>query len=972
MKRFAPCVALLFFLVGVQAQSASDLSYPEIDSLLMLYQEPSAQQADAGLELALAASRLTGKMDSLSGHYWAWAAFFYETKADYPKAEAAYEKVLTIFAAACGKQSIRYAKALTSFGFFQRNRQKEPQALSLHTQAKDILEQAFGPDHPDVASALSNVATSHINMGNYEKAIPLLVQAKNIKEQVLGADDLSLAVPLSNLAALHHMLGQQEQALSLLIQAKDIQEKALGNMHPSFATSLNNLAVLYTQMGQYDQALPLYLQTKNIREKVLGKAHPQVALSLNNLAILYKRLGQYDQALPLYLEAKNNFEEALGPRHPSFALALANLAGLHRDMGNYEAAWQYALQSLEASTGQRNSAHITPSWADTLLKASAPSILHLEQAIHTLEIMHLLLQKDSTRPAPLPQQIIVSDLATALLTQYRNSVSNDKDKLRLLTQSHEWLQRSLTDLYQLNQAEKAFALVDQNKSVLLLQATQSEEAYRLGNLPDSMVEQDKKLQEQQLQLQANLLEDRPASEKDSLRRALNDLNEAMQALEAQIKTNHPKYHQFKYQQPTIDVAHVQALLDEETALLEYVISDSALHIFYIDLENVVWKKQLISKSALQQRIKDLHEALSNHQQLEFDPPKAYQAYIHPAHWFYTHLLAPVLEGRSGLKNLVIVTDGALGHLPFEAFLVEPAPQDETAYHKLHYLVADYNISYNYSAALWSENKQAVAPTNNGQIFGVAGNYDLELAPDLLDLRLPIDLESRASLNALPGARDEVQMLQDRYQGFFAFDSLASEKTVKQNASDFAILHFATHGLLDEQRPILSSLALSEDNDSTESNFWQAHEISKMTLHANLVVLSACQTGYGQFEQGNGIASLARAFMYAGAPSMVVSLWQVNDHATAQIMGYFYQHLADGLPIDQALRQAKLQYLKTAVGPTAHPVFWSPFIHIGQTEPIQLQTQGPGAFAWALLGGLGLLLLGGGWLLLRKRRTEVLA
>ena len=355
--------------------------------------------------------------------------------------------------------------------------------------------------------------------------------------------------------------------------------------------------------------------------------------------------------------------------------------------------------------------------------------------------------------------------------------------------------------------------------------------------------------------------------------------------------------------------------------------------------------------------------------MEEDPERSYQIYIEQAYWFYTQLLAPVLADRSGIKNLVLVTDGELGHLPFEAFLVERAPQAMTPYQNLHYLLVDYNISYNYSAALWQENKLAAAPNNNGQLFGLAANYNLPLEDSLSGIRLPTERWARSTLVPLPGARKEVEILQEQYQGFFAFDHLASEKTVKDKAGDFAILHLATHGLLDQQRPLLSALALSEDHDPQESNFWQAHEISKMTLNANLVVLSACETGYGKFEQGNGIASLARSFMYAGAPSMVVSLWQVNDYATAQIMEYFYAHLADGVPIDQALRQAKLQYLKTATGPTAHPAFWSPFIHLGKTEPIVLQTTGLGLWFWGI-GALGLLLMGGGWWWTRRRQPEV--
>ena len=135
------------------------------------------------------------------------------------------------------------------------------------------------------------------------------------------------------------------------------------------------------------------------------------------------------------------------------------------------------------------------------------------------------------------------------------------------------------------------------------------------------------------------------------------------------------------------------------------------------------------------------------------------------------------------------------------------------------------------------------------------------------------------------------------------------------------------------------MVFTENKDSLEDNFLQAYEISRLNLNANLVVLSACQTGYGKFEQGEGVISLARSFMYAGVPSLVVSLWQVNDGSTAIIMKAFYKNLADGMNKAEALRKAKLSYLQQAKGIMAHPVFWSPFIQLGDSKPIYLIQKG---------------------------------
>jgi hypothetical protein len=138
---------------------------------------------------------------------------------------------------------------------------------------------------------------------------------------------------------------------------------------------------------------------------------------------------------------------------------------------------------------------------------------------------------------------------------------------------------------------------------------------------------------------------------------------------------------------------------------------------------VQWQKSFVSNKALKNNIKALHQALSNYELLTKDKDKAYRNYTKKAHWFYQQLIEPVLKEKEGINNFIIVNDGELGHLPFETFLAEQAPQRITDYHDLHYLVNDFNISYNYSATLWKENKEAPKQTNNGQILAYIRNYE---------------------------------------------------------------------------------------------------------------------------------------------------------------------------------------------------------------------------------------------------------
>ena len=935
------------------------LSYEELNNLISdLYQQGKYNDAIPLTQVVITKAR-EGNNDTLMAEGLVNLGALYNGLGNYNKALPLYLEGLKSIEKIRGKEHPSYATSLNNLAALYMALGNYSKALPLYLQVKDIDEKVLGKEHLYYTISLNNLAFLQVKMGNYNQALSLYLQAKNIREKVMGKEHPYYATSLNNLAGLYESQGHYDKALPLYIEAMNIRESVLGKEHSDYAASLNNLAGLHITMGNYAQALPLYLQALDIGEKVLGKEHPRYAFSLNNLAFLYEKKGNYQNALPLYLKAKEIRGRTLGKAHPLYLSSLNNLASLYKNIKDYNQSWKALNQAISSNTNIKQPITLDKVWSDSLLAATYLSYSHLENMIRSLEITYQLLENDKSIKDAVAKQIIVTDLANALLVKARNQVSSEEDKLRMLSFSNDWLQKSLNVLTPEVHTHKAFNLSDQNKSVLLLQATKSELAYGLGELPDSLVWQNRKLLKTQSQLQAKLLEKRSNQEKDGLRNELNDVNQSIDKLLRIIEKDYPKYHKIKYQQADINVQDVQALLDENTAFLEYVIADSVVNIFCVHKEQVQWSKSFITNKELKDRIKELHFSLS-----DYTSKQSRQTYLSNAHWFYKHLIAPVLKDKSNITNLIIVTDGELGHLPFETFLVEEATEELIDYRSLHYLLNDYNISYNYSAALWKENIEGPAPRNNGQIMGVAANYDITLDTSMLTVRLPTDQWTRAEISPLPGARKEVEILQEKYEGFFAFDTLASEKTVKAKASDYSILHFATHGILDSERPVLSSLAFTEDNDSTESNFWQAHEISKLRLNADLVVLSACETGFGKFEKGNGIASLARSFMYAGAPSLIVSLWQVRDEATAELMKNFYNNLDNGMKKDEALRKAKLNYIKSTNEAFVHPAYWAPFIMIGKTDTVEIKRKS-NVKIWGI--GVGVLtLLAFAAFMLRKR------
>jgi len=559
----------------------------------------------------------------------------------------------------------------------------------------------------------------------------------------------------------------------------------------------------------------------------------------------------------------------------------------------------------------------------------------------------------------------ISLTAIKINKKLRKDFSSEKNKLRALKRNHEWVSRGLDAALLLNEKKfltETFSFSEENKAVILLDALKSNQAQSFGDLPDSLSSYEKSLFAKKDAFKKEFYEKKLDKEaQEIIANKLNKLNLEIETFLASVKDKYPRYHGLKYSNITASAADIQHLLDDKTALLEYFITDTISYLFVLTKKDLTLHPIEISKDILNKQVQKLRKAVSNYSFI-VKGEKAYALYTNTAFWFYKNFLEVGLVDEN-LQNLIIIPDGNLGQLPFEIFLTQTAPQNETPYEKLPFLINDYNISYNYSATLWKENKAVSVQKNNHKILACAASYSA-VDSSLLELRQPFIFKSRSSLNPLPAAQNEVKSLETFFEGVFLQNNDANEAYFKKNAHKYSVIHLAMHGLLHPREPLLSNLAFTENRDSLEDNFLHNYEISHLNLNADLIVLSACETGYGKYEKGEGILSIARSFMYAGVPALVVSLWQVNDVSTSIVMSKFYKYLSEGKSKTIALRQAKLQYIKNAKGIAAHPAFWSPFVLVGNEEPISISKKN-NIFPW-LIGGGVLLLLGLAGFMITKR------
>ncbi len=957
------------------------LSFKELDSIfIILFSEGDYKMAynyaQFGRKKALAE---LGNKDSIYANFTSNFALINKKFGNYQIAEKLYDEAAKLMASILGEEHLDYLTTINNLANLNKHMGYYDKADSLYKNILDKQAKSSGKNQQIYITLLNNLASLYQETGQYNEAEPLLLESLAIRTD-LGKQNPIYAIALNNLGFLYYKMQRYEEAETLFLENLNIRAKTMGKESLAYASSLNNLALLYFEMRRFKESEEFYLETLNTRIRIFGKKNMQYAISMNNLAALYNEQGKYEIAEnqvkkslvairhvvgenhDVYANSLNtlahiNFAskdfsnseanylklatinlKTLGKNHPNYANSLNNLARLYFEIGQYKKAWNYAHSVIASISPYPLKPKIDSTQIKLLKFAPYNSNRHLIELDKALVCLYdiLALKKDTSNKH---KQALIVDLAIHLLHRNKIGFLGEKDKLRLLSESHNWMLRSLYILDLNHHFNKAFRNIEFHKSNLLMEANSTNRAYQLAIIPDSLAIKEKNLKNNQRALQAALIKAKLSTQKDSIRGLLNDLHFQINSLKFLIEDKYPKFAKIKYWDISTTVAELQSTLSNQEALIEYVLGDSIVYIFYIANNAKKALKIPIPTDTLRRRIQLFRKSLSDFSQspknMQFF--KKFQSYIQNANWFYDKLLKPVLRyHNSNINQLIIIPDGELGHLPFESFLTSMPPSPATPiYAKLPYLINKYAISYHSSASLWKENNDMPKKNNNGQLLAMAAHY---ANMDSMNsyMRLPVNRRLRAKLNPIPAAKFEVEILANEFKGIFCFDTLATERIFKKNAKNFGIIHLAMHGMLNKQFPTLSSLFFTEDNDSIENNILQAYEISRLDLNADLVVLSACETGYGRFERGNGIASLARAFMFAGVPSLVVSLWQVDDLATSKIMRKFYENLTNGLNKTDALRQAKLNYIHQAGGINAHPAYWSPFIQIGNSKPIEIQ------------------------------------
>lgn len=832
-------------------------------------------------------------------------AYLYMEKGDYEQSEALFKRSLATFEKLLGPEHALVGTPLNGLAVLYRTKGDYQRAEPLLKRALAIQEKAAGPEHPDTANALNSLAMLYSEKGDDERALPLFQRALAIREKA-QPESSSVAATLNSIAYVYDSKGEHAQAISLYKRALAIIEKTLGAETPLYASTLSNLAAVYSDEGDYAQAEPLDRRALALREKLLGPEHPDVAVSLSNLAYIYFARNEFEKEEPLYLRALAITEKAYGPDHPNVGLYLANLATVYWGRGDTRRA--LAALARNAELRERNLALVLTTGSEEQKRLYMATLATETDGIVSFH----------TSAAPSDPEAAQLALTTVLRRKGRvlDVMADEVGALRRRLDSQD---RELLD--RLSTTRSALAR-------LVLQGADAAS-------PAERREEEKRLKDSIDQLEAKVSERSAEFRTQARPITLKDVREAIPADAALVE--------FVVYRPYDVRSTNRKSRFGAPRYVAYVLKRTGEPL-WVDLGEAsavergvaAWRRALIDPSN--------REASRSGRDMD------------------ELVMRPVRRLLGDTRRLFLSPDGALNLIPFGALTDE----------RNRYLLEDYSITYLTSGRdllrmqLSAESRQGPLVVANPLFEAGASSSSSAPSAPAAQGRRSADFASSV-FTPLPGTKGEAAALGAILTGARVFTDAQASEALLKHATGPSILHIATHGFflpdqtrsaaddnaraesrgmalvaaggvrVEGENPLLrSGLALAGANRGQggdgEDGVLTALEAAGLDLRGTkLVVLSACETGVGEVKNGEGVYGLRRALVLAGAESQVMSLWQVSDEATRDLMIGYYKRLQAGEGRTEALRAVQLEMLR-GDGPQkkgrSHPFFWASFIQSG--------------------------------------------
>ncbi|MEM6265147.1 MAG: CHAT domain-containing tetratricopeptide repeat protein [Bacteroidota bacterium] len=870
---------------------------------------------------------------------------------DYEYALSSYQRALDIFRKAPDAEEM-VGITLGEIGLVYRRKSNFSQALSYYNQALDMLRKQKGDKHPNVGVTLVNMATVSRNMGDFQQALLYADEGLSIFREALGNSHPFVGQTLMNIGIMHKNVAAYDKSLKTLEEARSILVNRFGEEHYYAAVSHQNIGLIYEAKRDYQTALDHYLLSVRTLEAFFQKPNINTAECYQYIGHIFHKMEDSAQSFAFFKKGADMLLETVGEHHDQ-------LSELYMQWGESYEHFGYPTQALEKYQDaiMANSPGFTPDSPDEVPSKDAP-YLNPWFMVNVMRGKARVLQQFTPAQTQLAHQHL--QRAISDLERIRYSLKTEGAQLRLQAQNQAVFREAIALAYQLHlqfpdqkeYLETAFLTAEKARAAMLLAGIQETKARKFAGIPDHLLDNEQEIKSDLAYYQKKLLAATLAEKQDSLEVArlkgqVFRLTQRADSLVELFEQQYPDYHELKYRPPTTDFSKVVAWAkSQQQALIEFFVGKEDVYVFLFHPEGEQLLK-LSQTESLEEDIVSLINLLNGKKEYQQQQFVALSAKLGKT-------LLPEVPGN--IKGITLVPDGLLGYLPFE--LLSPAFLEGKI------LLDEYPVHYAYSASLLLERPQEKSSGASKLFAGFAPAYDM--GNWLADAQRGSPEGWNQKLQALPPLafnQPEVSGIQALLGGESYVGNSATEAAFKEQAGNFRILHLAMHALVDDAYPLYSGLVFSQQaTDSMDDGMLHAYELYNLPLNADLVVLSACNTGVGKLARGEGILSMARAFRYAGCPSIVTSLWQVDDRATQEIMTSFYELLNEGQTRAEALRNAKLAYRKAH--PEVSPATWAALVLQGPDDEMSLRDGFP-VWVWGLIALVAIVLLIGRF---RKRHV----
>lgn len=801
--------------------------------------------------------------------------------------------------------SIRF-KAVSNLGYFYTESFQEKQADFYYGQADNLLESKQGL----VKQTPGYVAAYYNQRGTYYNNTYDFIQATTYFEKAVNvAKEYDLTSLLSfftnNLSTQYDYLGDYQKSLRLGLETLENTKEPFRKI-----SYLINVAQTYAKLHRYDEARGFLKQAQQLISVYKSRSSGDFAESeitlWRNWGLYYTDTHRPEQGINAFDKAIRLSSNYWGEHHPTLAVSYRDKARLLEENGRYEAAlenYRHAMSAVYLGA---------PLGKGTSLPDLNEGILSDRELFEALLGQASVLEKIGLqrRKPFLEETFATYQLALHLAERIRTNYDVADAKLlfgQQVSAVNEQALRIAYELYaethQYRYLKKAFEITESTRASTLFDA-RKEQSLKSAWVPRDLSMQESQIKGEITSLKLQLQQPLSKEEQANLKAKLVEQKLALDKFRQKLRQRIPMYARYRAANETLGVDDLRTkVLDDKSAVLSYVLTDQDVFIFVVTKGAVKWLRR-----PMNEHIRGIIQKLqvSLYENPGISPYKGHQA----AQFAYQYLFAPVLPYLRGVDRLIIIRDKELNYLPFEVL------ESDASSHG--FLLRDYAIRYAYGASL--AQIHSPPPSWGGGPSGV-----LAMAP-FSDLSVQKNTFRDKTLGTLPASQKEIMAVGGIQ---FANNKATKDQFLKSYASS-EIIHLATHARTDDKDAERSFIAFYPDNSQYKLYTDELYNLS--FSHTRMVVLSACETGRGRLHRGEGLMSLARGFLYGGCPSVVTTLWNAHDQSSAYLSERLYYHLRKGDSIDEALRQAKLDFFSSKMGVLYdHPYYWANMILIGDAS-----------------------------------------